>query len=185
MGRAHFEVEAAGSQAHRQSAELAAMAHQRQTDALEDERTVVHYITEAQARELEGDTGSSIGDKAIHHCGYRGSDGYQLGPCKAPWVDVPTARVSTRQQNVAQQAWMKARAEAQLRAELRRFAALTGQQGGSWQPEYMPNPEDTARQRCEYTKAQRDEAYRLAGNRRSIDFIRRWDDIVFQACKDA
>jgi hypothetical protein len=184
MGRTHFEGEAAGSQAQRQSAEMAALARRRQADALEDERTVVHYISESQARELEGDTGSSIGDKAIHYCGYRGSDAYQLGPCKAPWVDVPTPQViSSRQRNVAEQAWMKERAEAQLRAEQRRYAALSGQQAGSWQPGYAPNPVDAARQRCEYTKAQRDEAYRLVGNNRTFDFIRHWDDVVFQACK--
>jgi hypothetical protein len=32
-------------------------------------------------------------------------------------------------------------------------------------------------------KAARDDAYRQMGNRRTFDFIRAWDDYVYNACK--
>jgi len=185
MARAFLETDDARAAAARRSKEIAESAHQRLSDRLEDERVPVHYITEAEAdRQLaQGMTGSSIEDRSIHRCVYRTSSSYQTEPCKAPWLDAPQERGYSRQENVAEQARAQARAEARLRAEEDRFAALTGQQSWS-QPAYSTDSRGTARQRCAIAKAQRDEAYRLVGNNRTFNFIRGWDDVVYEACKN-
>jgi hypothetical protein len=186
VGRAYLERDDARLAAEQQSRQLAATAHQRLVDRWEDERVRVHYITEAEAeRQLaQGMTASSIAGKSIHRCVYFTSSFYQTGPCQAPWVDAPQESPYSRRENVAEQARARARAEAQLQAEQNRFAALTGQR--SWAgPAYSTNENASARRSCAFAKAERDEAYRLAGNDRNFNFIRYWDDIVYEACKGA
>lgn len=183
--RDHYEFDKANRAARQQSMAVTAAALVRQREALENERTVLNYITEAQAeRELASAAGDSFQEMYIYRCVYRSSETYQRGPCRQPWVEASPARVYSRRENVAIQEQARLRAESRLRAEEQRYAALTGGQTGSWQPGYGSNPVDTARQHCARTKAERDEAYRLAGNNRTFEFIRRWNDIVFQACKD-
>lgn len=185
VARDHHDLDSANRAAKKQSTALAAAAHLRQLDDMENERTVLHYITEAQAnRELAAANGATFQDKEIHRCVYGSSDTFQLGPCRAPWREAPQTRSYSRRESIAKQNQTRLRAEARLRAEEQRFAALTGQQAGSWQPGYTSNPGDTARQRCALAKSQRDEAYRLVGNNRTLEFIRHWNDIVFQACRN-
>ncbi len=182
--RSQVALESASLSAQQRSKAIAAAALLRQSEA-HDERIVLNYLSEEQAaRELKAAGSASIEDKAIHRCVHGNQDTYQLGPCRAPWADAPHRRAYSRQQNVAEQAAMQARAEARLRAEERRFAALTGQHAGGWQPGYSAGSSDATQHRCASAKARRDEAYRLVGNDRTFDFIRDWDDVVFQACKN-
>ena len=80
------------------------------------------------------------------------------------------------------QARARAHAEARLRAEEGRFAALTG--AGGWSSSGSSPYSVSARDRCAIAKAERDAAYRLVGNDRNYDFIRHWNDVVYEACKD-
>jgi hypothetical protein len=185
LGRSYLERDNARLAAARQSKQLAAAAHQRLADKWARERARLHYLTEAEAQRQSGQgmTTSSIAGKSIHRCVYSTSSFYQTGPCKAPWVDAPQESAYSRWENVAEQAQARARAEAQLLAEQNRFAALTGQQ--SWAPStYSSDSRDFSIQRCAIAKAERDRAYRLAGNQRTFNFIRHWDDVVFEACKN-
>jgi hypothetical protein len=124
----------------------------------------------------------SIDGREIHRCGYQGTVTYVTGPCPPPWTDVGSSRGSTRQQSIYEQANMRARAEANLRREQQRFNELTRQGGYAVQAQ---TPSSSASIRCARAKAQRDEAYRFVGNNRTFEFIRSWDEIVYNACKDS
>jgi hypothetical protein len=133
-------------------------------------------------RQIAAAKGSFQGE-TVHHCVSASVDTYQLGPCRPPLVEAGYSRGYSRQGDVEAQARMRMRAEAQLRAEEQRFAALTGQTSGTWSPGIAGHPPDISRQYCEDMKAQRDAAYRAVGNNRTFDFIRHWDDVVYRACK--
>jgi hypothetical protein len=95
----------------------------------------------------------------------------------------PTSpRLSTPAERAAQDSWVRQQAEARLRAEQARFAQLTGQGQVIWQPG-ISNPTPSNQSRCARAKADRDAAYAVAGNQRSFEFIRRWDEVVYEACK--
>jgi hypothetical protein len=183
IGRAHFEFENARKAAEVQSRGLAAEARMRQQSELALGRDDVHYISEAEANRQLAAASTPGDDDRIHRCVSRSADTYQLGPCRAPLVEAGYAPVNSRQGSVAEQTQMQWNAEAKLRAEEQRFAELTGQSAPSWQPGYSSSPRELARQRCAMVKAERDEAYRLVGNNRTLDFIRSWDDAVYEACK--
>lgn len=165
----------------------AAMAAGAQARTLRDQeaRRISGRIEELQrsrnAIDQEG-IGSSIGGRAIHRWGYAGTSGLQLGPCKAPWVELPAEGTGSRAQRVWEQERMQAAADAKLRVEQARLASLAG--SDTWAPGYS-QPVPSAQARCADAKAQRDEAYRIVGNNRTFEFIRRWDDIVFEACKNS
>ena len=78
---------------------------------------------------------------------------------------------------------MRLAAEARLAEEQRRFQAAAGiviqpAVRSTGAPATGPNSP-----RCADAKARRDEAYRIVGNQRTFDFIRQWQDIVYEACK--
>jgi hypothetical protein len=126
-------------------------------------------------------TGSFDG-REIHRCGYQGTVSYVTGPCPLPWADVGSVQVTSRQQDIYEQANMRAQAEANLRREQQRFNELTGQGGFAAQAQasgYSPAS------RCAQAKADRDRAYRMVGNNRTFEFIRGWDDYVYNACKNS
>jgi hypothetical protein len=182
--RSRHEVDAAQVAASARSKELAMQAHIRQQNAPAPGSDEVRYISEAEAARQIAAAGGQYQDNQIHRCVSRSADTHQLGPCRAPFVEAPYSSGYTRQDEIAEQARVRREADARLRAEEQRFAALTGQSAGSWPRGYSANPNDAARERCAWVKAQRDEAYRLAGNNRTFDFIRSWDDAVFEACKE-
>lgn len=169
--------------AEAQSQALAKEALLRQKDAMALGPSEISYISEAEANRQIAAANGSFQDETIYHCVSASVDTYQLGPCRAPLVEARYSRDYSRRDAVEAQARMRMRAEAQLRAEEQRFAALTGQTGGTWTPGIVGNPPDASRQYCEEMKAQRDAAYRAVGNNRTFDFIRGWDDVVYRACK--
>lgn len=129
--------------------------------------------------------GSSIGERTIHRCGYAGTDVVQLEPCAAPWEEIPGQPVSSHAIRVDEQEQMRAAAEAKLRNAQAQLAAATGLE--SRPPTWLQGNAtamQTARARCNDAKARRDEAYRVVGNNRSFQFIRSWDGIVYEACKE-
>ena len=105
-------------------------------------------------------------------------------PAPSPWTDVESASGSTRQRQYYEQARARAQGEADLRREQQRFSELTGQAGYNAQPHYATTAPAPANQ-CAFAKARRDEAYRLVGNNRTFEFIRQWDDYVYEACKQS
>jgi hypothetical protein len=114
--------------------------------------------------------GSSIGGRAIHRCGYAWTSGLQLEPCKAPWVELPAEESGSRAQRVWEQQQMQAAADAKLRVEQARYASLTG--SDTWSPGNSQAAPST-QAGCAEAKAQRDAAYRIVGNNRTFEFIRR------------
>jgi hypothetical protein len=185
LARTHFEFESALETARTRSQALAAVAHLRQIQHLEDQRTVVHYISEAQAnRELAAAGGAARAPTGTHRCITATGRATYRGPCSGIWTDAPRESAWARERNIADQARMQSRAEALLREQERQFVAQAGQPGSDWRSGYPVNPREVARQRCAYAKVQRDEAYRIVGNQRTYEFIRGWDDFVAKACRD-
>ena len=186
FARAHADLQEALGAARAKSDAVATSAHRRQREQREHAHVELRYISEAQAaREIAAAHGSSFQDQTIHRCIHGRNDTHQLGPCRAPWVEAPVGRSHSREPSQAQQAYARQQAEARLRAEQQRFAELTRQPTVAWQPGYSTSPGEGARQHCAWAKGQRDEAYRRAGNHRNFDFIRHWDDFVYEACKNA
>jgi hypothetical protein len=182
--RQRFELQAAHTAAENRARELAAAAAIRPRAEEQSKRAHQNGLATAQSISRADEfTQSSFNGQAIHRCAYLSSEVYQASPCQAPWVDEPQTRGYSRRDEVAEQAYIRQKADAKLRAEESRFAALTGQESRTWQPGYVANPREVARQRCEWTKAQREEAYRIVGNNRTFDFIRHWNDLVVEACK--
>jgi hypothetical protein len=131
----------------------------------------------------QAENASSINGKIVRRCRYQSSESLQTEPCRYPWVEVVSGDDGSRWQRVQDQEQMRLAAEARLAEEQRRFQAAVG--GSSDQTVYestvaASGPNST---RCIDAKARRDEAYRVVGNRRSFEFIRRWQDIVYDACK--
>jgi hypothetical protein len=184
FGRVHFELEASRKAAAERSKAVAAGAQFRQQKAHAVESNDLHYITEAEADRQIAAARGAYQDNAIHRCVSESTDTYQLGPCRSPLMEAGYARVDSYQQSLAEQARIRREGEARLLAEQQRFAALTGQPSASWQSGYASSFGESPRQRCARVKAERDEAYRLAGNDRSFDFSRSWDNAVYEACKD-
>lgn len=94
--------------------------------------------------------------------------------------DTPRWEERARQDGIAEQERVRRNAEAKLAYEMQRFAALSNQNGYS---SPYSQPSNSNQSRCAQAKADRDQAMRLVGNNRTFDFIRQWDDIVFEACK--
>jgi len=182
LGRTHFESEAVRQAAAESSNAQLEQADLRQKQVQANDE--VTYISEAEADRQIAAASSPGQDDSIRRCVSGSADTYQLGACRAPYVEAGYAPANSRQQNIAEQERMRLDAEAKLRAEQQRFAALTGQASGSWQQGYSSSPNQPPRQRCAMTKAERDAAYRAVGNNRSFEFIRFWDEAVYAACKD-
>jgi hypothetical protein len=91
---------------------------------------------------------------------------------------------SARRARIQEDRRVRQQAEARLRAEQQRFAALTGQGGVPYSsaPTFDARPSNQAR--CAQAKADRDYAYRIVGNDRTFNFIRHWEDVVYEACKN-
>jgi hypothetical protein len=181
--RAELEMQGARRQAESNSQAIGAVAVQRLRAWRRSEQARTRQRFDSQHNEgirTPFFAGSNIGGKEIHRCRYAGTAVYQTGPCKAPWMEAPALPGSTRQQRVNDQARMQARAEAKLQMEQNRLSAVTARPGQPWQPTIAMG---SARARCENAKASRDAAYLAAGNNRTFDFIRRWNDFVFDACK--
>lgn len=115
-----------------------------------------------------------------------GATSIQNAPCppssSVTWAaSIPVE--SPEQASLRQQAWNRQQAEARLRQEEARFAQATGAENAS--RTYYPASANVAPSgRCQSAKNARDEAYRIAGNNRTFEMIRRWNDIVYDACKD-
>lgn len=103
----------------------------------------------------------------------------QSGPMHQQQAITIPAEVEARRQ----QEWMRLQSEARLREAQAGLAAALG--SGAASPTYRTavGSGETNAMRCHSAKAQRDEAYRIAGNNRNFDMIRRWNDIVYEACK--
>lgn len=149
--------------------------------AEENERVLQARAAMQSAAAAEGS--SSINGRSIRRCRYQANESLQTEPCQAPWVEVSADSDTSRWQQVQEQEQMRLAAEAKLAEEQRRFAAAMG---GNYSTTVVANvaagsgPNSA---RCASAKAQRDEAYRIVGNNRSFDFIRSWQDIVYDACK--
>jgi hypothetical protein len=109
----------------------------------------------------------------------------QHAPCPASssvtWAGAVPAE-SAQEASLREQAWNRQQAEARLRQEEARFAQATG--AGNASQTYYPATANVASSgRCQSAKNQRDEAYRIAGNNRTFEMIRGWDDFVYEACK--
>lgn len=126
-------------------------------------------------------------ERQLYRCvDQSGATSIQNVPCPASssvtWAQAVPAE-SPLQSSLRQQEWNRQQAEARLRQEEARFAASTG--GGNTSQAYYPAP--SARQsnsaRCQDAKNARDQAYRIAGNNRTFEMIRAWNDFVFEACK--
>jgi hypothetical protein len=131
----------------------------------------------------DASSGSSINGRTVRRCRYQASETMQTEPCPAPWVEVPTGEDSSRWQQVQEQQQMRLAAEAKLAEEQRRFLAATAGGYGSYAsngPAVATGPDSS---RCRIAKAQRDEAYRIVGNDRNFNFIRHWQDVIYEACK--
>jgi hypothetical protein len=164
---------------------LAADADLERRSRLAEQAQAMQSQRQEAARQAaaDGGTGSSINGRPIHRCVYAGHESLQAAPCASPWVDAGQFERGSRWARVEDQEQMRRDAEAKLRVEERRFAAAAGLESGP-QVYYPPaSPVASAQARCALAKADRDRAYKLVGNDRSFDFIRRWDDIVFEACK--
>jgi hypothetical protein len=99
------------------------------------------------------------------------------------YFSAPRARASTARERAAEDYRIRQQAEARLRAEQARFAQLTGQDQTYWQSGISgSNPGNNAR--CAQAKADRDNAYQLVVNNRTFEFIRHWNNIVYEACKN-
>lgn len=129
---------------------------------------------------------ASQAQRQLYRCVDRsGATSIQSAPCPATssvtWA-APVPVETPLQASLRQQAWDRQQAEARLRQEEARFAQATGT--GNTSHVYHPAGAETASSgRCQRAKNERDEAYRIAGNNRSFEMIRRWDDIVYEACK--
>jgi hypothetical protein len=171
---------------HTSEVELARQAAAAESRALANEALLgpddVHYISEAEA---DRQSAEANGIETLRHCVSGAEHSYQTSPCVPPFVETSGSRTFTRDQGVTDEAAIRARANAKLLAEQQRFDALTGRPGVEWTQGTPTASLESARQHCDAVKAQRDVAYRLAGNRRSFDFIRSWEDRVYQACKNS
>jgi hypothetical protein len=94
-----------------------------------------------------------------------------------------TITISAHEESRRQQEWTRLQAEARLKEAQANLAAALG--GSSASPGYRATADsgESNAMRCQSAKARRDEAYRIAGNNRTFDMIRRWNDIVYEACK--
>lgn len=141
-------------------------------------------LLEAQAQqERDAEQLSSFNGRQIHRCRYGATESAQLGPCIAPWMEAPQEVGSSRWQQVQEQEQMRLAAEAKLASEQRRYQAAIGSAPAQVDFGRPPAPAGPDSERCIDAKARRDEAYRIVGNDRTFNFIRTWNDIVYEACK--
>lgn len=180
--RAESELDTVREAAAAHSTALAKQALDRQHNEVV-RRYAAKWLAEHQADRKSNPGSGASRDGFIHHCVSGSVDTYQLGECRAPLVDLGYAPRYPRHE-LQDQALTRARAEAQLRAEQQRFAALTGQTTDTWSPGYPTTPTESARQQCAAAKSERDRAYRLMGNERRFESIRYWDEVVYRACKN-
>ncbi len=103
----------------------------------------------------------------------------QSGPMHQQQAITIPAEVESRRQ----QEWMRLQSEARLRDAQANLAAALGSSTASPTYRTAVGSGETNAMRCQSAKAQRDEAYRIVGNDRNFDMIRRWNDIVYEACK--
>lgn len=115
-----------------------------------------------------------------------GTTSIQNGPCPETSSVTSSQAIpaeSPLQSSLRQQEWNRQQGEARLRQAEAGFAEATGTGNGS-QAYY---PATGARQsnsaRCQDAKNARDHAYRIAGNNRTFEMIRRWNDFVYESCK--
>jgi hypothetical protein len=142
--------------------------------SLEDQRLAT--VAEQQAL-------GSINGRQIHRCAYAGTESLQSSPCVVPWVEVAQGGDESRWQRVQEQEQMRLAAEARLAEEQRRLQAAIGVQQAQVRYSAPAASGSISSSRCAMAKAERDEAYRVAGNNRRFEFIRWWTDYVFEACK--
>jgi hypothetical protein len=126
-------------------------------------------------------------ERQLYRCVNRdGTTSIQNAPCPASssvtWAQA-VPEESPLQSSLGQQEWNRQQAEANLRREQARLAAAMGT-ANSGQANY---PAASARQsnssRCQDAKNARDQAYRIAGNNRSFEMIRSWNDFIYESCK--
>ena len=126
-------------------------------------------------------------ERQLYRCVDRsGVTSIQNAPCPASssvtWAQAVPVETPL-QSGLRQQEWNRQQAEANLRREEARFAAATDT--GNASQAYYPAP--SARQsnsaRCQDAKNARDQAYRIAGNNRTFEMIRAWNDFVYESCK--
>ncbi|MCX7041382.1 MAG: DUF4124 domain-containing protein [Gammaproteobacteria bacterium] len=129
----------------------------------------------------------SQGERQLYRCvDPSGTTSIQNSPCPATSSVTSSQAISAEsplQSSLRQQEWNRREGEARLREAEAGFAAATGTGNGS-QAYY---PATSARQsnsaRCQSAKNARDQAYRIAGNNRSFEMIRSWNDFVYESCK--
>ena len=126
-------------------------------------------------------------ERQLYRCvDQSGTTSIQNMPCPATSSVTSAQAISEEsplQSSIRQQEWSRQQAEARLRQEEARFARATGTANAN-QAYY---PASSARQsnsaRCQDAKNARDEAYRIAGNNRTFEIIRSWNDFVYESCK--
>lgn len=148
--------------------------------AAQQEEAMRDHEADRLAAVAEQPSMGSINGRQIHRCAYAGSESLQTSPCQAPWVEMGQGVDGSRWQRVQEQEQMRLAAEARLAEEQRRLQAAVGTQQA---PVYYSSAGPSPSTRCSRAKAERDEAYRVVGNRRTFDLIRWWNDYVYEACK--
>ena len=90
---------------------------------------------------------------------------------------------SPLQSSLRQQEWNRQQGEARLRQAEAGFAGAigTGNGGRAYYPATNARQSNSAR--CQSAKNARDQAYRIAGNNRTFEMIRSWNDFVCESCK--
>lgn len=115
-----------------------------------------------------------------------GTTSIQNSPCPASSSVTSSQAIpaeSPLQSSLRQQEWNRQQAEARLRKAEAGFAAATGTGNGSQAYYPVTGARQSNSARCQDAKNARDQAYRIAGNNRTFEMIRRWNDFVYESCK--
>lgn len=126
-------------------------------------------------------------ERQLYRCvDQSGTTSIQNAPCPAnssvTWGRAVPAE-SPLQSSLREQEWSRQQAEARLRQEEARFAEATGTGNASQAYYPAPSARESNSARCQDAKNARDQAYRIAGNNRTFEMIRWWNDFVYEACK--
>lgn len=156
---------------------------QEQARIVNDQVDMQHAELERQRVQFEQVAQSQ---RQLYRCVDRdGATSIQNAPCPATssvtWAEsVPVE--TPLEASLREQARNRQQAEARLRQVEAQFARATGA-GNTSQTFYPTGASAASNGRCQSAKIQRDEAYRIAGNNRTFQMIRHWNDYVYEACK--
>ena len=169
---------------HLESLMLAAQADERARLAA---ARLTGQPAELETQQLARAQQSAQAERQIYRCvDPTGATSIQNEPCPAG-ASVSWGRAvpveTPLEASLRQQEWDKQQGETRLRQAEAQFAQATGTAGANQTYYSLGNPPDAASSRCQIAKNARDQAYRVAGNNRSFELIRSWNDYVYEACK--